>query len=415
MYREIVRSLGNAVYVKEKVKKNMEITKYLLKYPKRPVFFKDLEGYEAVGNVWSERKNFEKVLATKNIIRNLLDAIDNPEEYEIVEGRFHKTGDFSLSELPIPKYFENDGSNYITSGIVFSEYRGKRNVSFHRFMVIDDKRAVIRLVPRDLYRMYNEAISHGDELKISLVVGAFPTFLLAAATSVDYSVDESKIASSLRMITLGEKEKMVKMDNGIYVPAESEYVFNGVITPEKYPVEGPFPDITRTYDLQVNQPVVVFNSMLTLKNPVFHILLPGGYEHYNLMGIPREPTIYREVRKEGVDVLDVRLTPGGSSWLHGIVKIKKYREDDGRRAIMAAFRGHRSLKHVVVVDDDINIDSMEDVEWAIATRFQADRDLVVLKERGSSLDPSRYENDLTSKMGLDATIKGDRNKFLRLF
>ncbi|MEM3335819.1 MAG: UbiD family decarboxylase, partial [Thermoplasmata archaeon] len=306
-------------------------------------------------------------------------------------------------------------SNYITSGIVFSEYEGKRNASFHRFMILDERRAVIRLVPRDLYKMYNKAISKGEELKISLVIGAFPTFLIAAATSVDYYFDESKIASSLRKKTLGEREKMVKMPNGIPVPFESEYVLEGKITSEKYPLEGPFIDITRTYDLKENQPIVYFESLNFSKDPIFHILLPGGYEHYNLMGLPREPTIYNELIKENVEVLDVKLTYGGGSWLHGVVKIRKRHEDDGKRAIMAAFRGHKSLKHVVIVDEDINIENLEEVEWAIATRFQADRDMIIIKERGSSLDPSRYSDDITAKMGLDATMKGDVKKFKKIF
>ncbi|MEM1973258.1 MAG: UbiD family decarboxylase, partial [Thermoplasmata archaeon] len=113
--------------------------------------------------------------------------------------------------------------------------------------------------------------------------------------------------------------------------------------------------------------------------------------------------------------LDVKLTYGGGSWLHGVVKIRKRREDDGKRAIMAAFRGHKSLKHVVIVDEDINIENLEEVEWAIATRFQADRDMIIIKERGSSLDPSRYSDDITAKMGLDATMKGDGKKFKKIF
>ncbi|MGC8708967.1 MAG: UbiD family decarboxylase [Thermoplasmata archaeon] len=415
MYRKILESLKNTVVINERVGKDLELTRYLLKYPRNPVYFKDLDGYEAAGNVWADRKNFEIVLKTRDLIYKIAESINEPEDYSIVDGNFLKTADFSLRDLPIPRYFRGDGSNYITSGIVFSEYGNKRNVSFHRFMVLDQKRAAIRLVPRDLYRMYNDAMSHGEELKISVVVGAFPTFLIAAATSVEYSVDESRIASSLRKRTLGEREKMVMMDNGILVPYESEYVFSGVITSEKCRREGPFLDITRTYDVQENQPIVVFDTLYTSRDPIFHILLPGGYEHYNLMGMPREPTIYNEIRKEGIDVIDVRLTYGGNSWLHAAVKIKKRNSDDGKRAIMAAFRGHRSLKHVVIVDEDIDIGNVEDVEWAIATRFQADRDLVIIKERGSSLDPSRYENDITSKMGLDATIKGEREKFIREF
>ncbi len=416
MLREILERFDETVVINEEVSKNIEITKYLLKYPRNPVYFKNVDGYELAGNIWSTRERISNALKSKNLIKDLSESIKNPMDYDVVdENPFIKSKDFSLKDLPIPKFFQGDGSNYITSGIVFSEWNGKRNVSFHRFMVLDEKRAAIRLVPRDLYRMYNEAQSEGKELKITLVVGSFITFLLAAATSVDYQIDESKIASSIRFHTLGNKEKMVKIEN-IYVPVESEYIFTGVITSEKIEKEGPFVDITKTYDVKNDQPIVLFEKMYTIKEPIFHAILPGGYEHYNLMGLPREPTIYNEILREGVDVLDLKLTEGGCSWLHCVIKIRKKNEDDGKRALMAAFRGHKSLKHAVVVDEDINIDNMEDVEWAIATRFQGDRDMIMLKERGSSLDPSSYPGDITTKIGIDATKKGEnKEKYERVF
>ena len=364
MYYEIIKKLEDVITIKDKVSKELEVTKFLLKYPKNPIYFKNLDGYEAVGNIWAERKNISKALGNADILQSILYAINNPINYEIMENNpFKNYNDFSLKDLPIPKYFEKDGSNYITSGIVFSEKDGKKNASFHRMMVIDEKRAAVRLVPRDLYRMYNESI-----------------------TSIDYSIDESTIASSLRLKTLGEKEKMVKLSNNINVPFESEYVFEGKIIDEKYPAEGPFLDVTRTYDIKENQPIVIFERMYTNERPIFHILLSGGYEHYNLMGMPREPTIYQEIKKKGINILDVKLTYGGCSWLHAIVKIKKKNEN------------------------------LEDVEWSIATRFQGDRDMVIKKERGSSLDPSRYENDITTKIGIDATIKGEeKEKFKKEF
>ena len=129
------------------------------------------------------------------------------------------------------------------------------------------------------------------------------------------------------------------------------------------------------------------------------------------MGMPREPTIYAEVNKVA-RCLNVHITPGGASWLHAVVQIAKQAPDDGMRAIEAAFRGHGSLKHVWVVDEDVNIFDPNDVEWAVATRFQADRDLVVLSDQpSSSLDPSARhvpgEKSRTAKMGLDATIWWD--------
>jgi len=125
------------------------------------------------------------------------------------------------------------------------------------------------------------------------------------------------------------------------------------------------------------------------------------------MGMPREPTIFAAVNRV-CRCRGVYITPGGTSWLHAVVQINKRDEADGRRAIEAAFQGHGSLKHVVVVDTDVDLYNSADVEWAIATRFQADRDLVILTDQpGSSLDPSGVhapgQKTRTSKMGLDAT------------
>jgi UbiD family decarboxylase len=133
-------------------------------------------------------------------------------------------------------------------------------------------------------------------------------------------------------------------------------------------------------------------------------LLPGSLEHKLLMGMPREPTIFKSVNAV-VRCLDVNVNPGGCSWLHAIVQIDKRYEEDGRKAIAAAFAGHRSCKHVYVVDADIDIYDPLQVEWAMATRFQGDRDLVVLdKEPGSSLDPSAEPGTkMTTKIGFDLT------------
>jgi len=136
-----------------------------------------------------------------------------------------------------------------------------------------------------------------------------------------------------------------------------------------------------------------------------------------LMGMPREPTIYAEV-SQVAHCTGVVITPGGASWLHAVVQINKQGPDDGRKAIEAAFRGHGSLKHVWVVDTDIDIYDPDAVEWAVATRFQADRDLMIMSgQPGSSLDPSGIhvpgQKSLTAKMGLDCTIPwgADVNKF----
>ena len=150
---------------------------------------------------------------------------------------------------------------------------------------------------------------------------------------------------------------------------------------------------------------MVVDKIYHKKDPIWHVLLPGHWEHKLLMGMPREPTIFNEVNKVA-KCTGVNITPGGCSWLHAVVSIEKKSEEDGRKAIDAAFAGHKSLKRAIIVDSDINIDDPNDVEWALATRFQADKDLIIKEnEKGSSLDPSANpETYITAKMGMDATM-----------
>jgi len=389
-----------------------DIPALLWKNQERIVYIDDVNGYHIVGNLWAKRERFSRVLGTK-LLQSMLNAIDSPMDYEVVKNDMERET-VNLDVLPIPKYYPGEGGRYITSGVVFSKYGDKRNASFHRIMLTGENKGVIRLVPRDLHRMHQEAMEHGEHVDVAVVIGLEPNVLLAAATSVDYEVDELKIASSLKSITSGSREKVVELSNGVYVPYNSELVLEGRITSE-YEDEGPFVDITRTYDIVRKQPVIEFTNMY-YRTKSLHLLISGGKEHYNLMGMPREPTIYRAVKREGVNVKDVRLTHGGCSWLHCVVKIKKEHSEDGRKAIYGAFKGHRSLKHVIVVDDDINIDDISDVEFALATRFQGDRDLIKMgPTRGSSLDPSAYDEHMTIKLGFDATMPLEgREKYMRV-
>ena len=188
------------------------------------------------------------------------------------------------------------------------------------------------------------------------------------------------------------------------MPAESEFVLEGTIYLDTTHPEGPFVDLTETYDVVRQEPVFVIKAITHRKDAIWHALLPGALEHKLLMGMPREPTIFKKVN-EVVRCLDVNINPGGCSWLHAIVQIDKQNEDDGRKAIEAAFAGHRSCKHVYVVDQDIDIYNPLEVEWAMATRFQGDRDLLILpRSPGSSLDPSSEPGTHeTTRVGFDLT------------
>jgi UbiD family decarboxylase len=238
-----------------------------------------------------------------------------------------------------------------------------------------------------------------EEIEVAICVGNSPNVLAAAAMSVELGVDEMEIANALEPLAL-VKAKMVDL----LVPAETEFVLEGTVHLNRRHAEGSFVDLTETYDLVREEPVFEVKAITHRRDAIWQALLPGVLEHRLLMGMPREPTIFKKVN-EVVRCLDVNVNPGGCSWLHAIVQIEKQAEDDGRKAIQAAFAGHRSCKHLFVVDKDIDIYDPQAVEWALATRFQGNVDMVVKdREPGSSLDPSAEPGTkMTTKIGFDLT------------
>jgi UbiD family decarboxylase len=248
-------------------------------------------------------------------------------------------------------------------------------------------------------RHFDAYLRELGEVEVAVCVGNSPNVLAAAATSLEIGVDELQIANALEPVPV-VKAKTVDL----YVPAEAEFVLEGKVYFDRRHAEGPFVDLTETQDVVRQEPVFVIKALTHREDAIWQALLPGGLEHKLLMGMPREPTIFKKV-SEVVRCLDVNVDPGGCSWLHAIVQIDKRAEEDGQRAIDAAFAGHRSCKHVFVVDKDIDIYNPQEVEWALATRFQGDADLIVkAREPGSSLDPSaEVETHLTTKVGFDLT------------
>ena len=315
----------------------------------------------------------------------------------------------NLKELPVPKYFEGDAGRYITAGIIVTgtgnDHRSY-NASFHRLLVLDNRRMAARLVPpRHTYLRWKNAIEKGEDLEIAISIAPHPIFMFASATRVGDGEEYGYAASLMGRLEVADVD-------GIMVP-DSEVVIRGRIT-EKMVKEGPFIDITGTYDRVREAPVIEVDAIYAKEDFYFYSITPAGYEHQILMGIPHEPEIYRAVSRV-CRVKNVVMTAGGRHYLHAVVQIEKITDGDGKNAILAAFSAHPSLKHVIVVDCDIDIYSTEDVEYAIATRFQADRDLLLITNiRGSSLDPSARDN-ITAKLGIDATFKGDREKYRRIY
>lgn len=401
---------GRLLRIKQEVSANLEIADIANAAGTRPVLFEKVKGsgFCAAANVFPTRESVCEYLecSKQELIPRLIHAISNPTKPEPTQDWKPETENpADLGKIPIPTYLPEDGGPYITAGIVVAkDPELGRNLSFHRMMVIDRNKLVLRILHRNLDEFIKRA---GGEIEVAVIIGAPINVLLSAAISSTLGQDELEFANSLMPL------KTVRLENGIEIPADVEFAFTGKITKELHD-EGPFLDLTGTYDIVRKQQVMVVDKIYHRKDPIWHVLLPGGLEHKILMGMPREPTIFNEVGKV-TKCKGVNITPGGCSWLHAVVSIEKKNEDDGKAAIEAAFRGHKSLKRAIIVDSDIDIDDPEEVEWALATRFQAHRGLVVKEnEKGSSLDPSANpETYITAKMGMDATKPLGRLKDFR--
>lgn len=400
------------------VSKIYQIAGVMKKLEATPVVFEQVIGskFRVAGNLLPSKSYFADYFGVKvsEIIPLLSQAIEQHSPYQRTTQAPCQAvviSDPDLDALPILRHFSTDGGNYITSGVVIARHpQWGQNLDFHRCMQFSPTDMSVRVVRS---RHFDRFLRDLKQLDVAICVGNASSVLVAAATSVDLGVDELEIANALEPLEVVQAKTV-----DVWVPAQSEFVLEGTVYLDRRHAEGPFIDLTETLDIVRQEPVFQVKTITHRRDAIWHALLPGALEHKLLMGMPREPTIFNQVNKV-VKCLDVNINPGGCSWLHAIVQIEKRAEDDGMKAIQAAFAGHRSCKHVFVVDSDIDIYDPLSVEWAMATRFQGDRQMMVLpREQGSSLDPSSEpETHNTTKIGFDLTkpLKAQGKNFEKSF
>jgi len=396
---------GMLTKISKPVDAKYEVSTLMKMLDGRVLVFDNVKGasMSVIANVCSTRDLVATGLGIRRheLIGKLTDAIDHPKKPKVVDAQGYENIGADLARLPILTHYPKDGGPYISSGIVASNDKEYGiNYSYHRAQTLGKDGLVLRILQRHLDAYIQRGLK-----EFAFCISSPVQILVSAAVSVDIGTSEADIANAL------EETPILRLDGQLVPP--SDIVIIAELTGELHD-EGPFLDLTETFDIIRKQRVAKVKKIYVQKGAMYHALLPGGLEHKVLMGMPREPTIYREVSKV-CEVKDVLITPGGCSWLHGAVSIRKKNPDDGRKAIEAAFNGHKSMKHVFVVDDDINIHDPNEVEWAMATRFQADKSMIMKREKGSSLDPSSdMDTQMTCKVGFDLTIpEGGKKEFRR--
>jgi 2,5-furandicarboxylate decarboxylase 1 len=344
------------------------------------------------------------------LVDRLLEAEARPRPCAVVpaseapvQERVRLDGIDLMALLPVPVHHEKDGGHHVSAGlcVVRDPVTRAQNVSIHRLQVAGPDRFTALILPRHTDQLYRAAEARGEPLECAIVIGADVATILASQSHVPFGVSELEVASALHDDPLPVVRcRTVDVD----VPAAAEIVIEGRIVPHERLSEGPFGEFPRYYGPRSDKHVIDVTAITHRERPIFHDILPAGREHLLLGALPREASLLWGLRRTFPAVRAVHMTPGGSCRFHAVVSMEKRQEGQGRNVILATLGNNFDIKHAWVVDADVDVFDPEAVEWALATRFQADRDLVLVPgAQGSRLDPSA-DGGISAKLGFDCTI-----------
>ncbi len=339
--------------------------------------------------------------------RTYLRAMERPLPPEIVSTGAVKevivAGDrVNLFDLPQIVHHEGDAGPYITAAISFAKDPTAEiwNCAFNRLMLKGRATTSIHLTTgKHLWEFHRTAEARGEPLPVAFAVGVHPAIALGALAIGSIDEDERAIMGAL----LGEPLELVKCETSdVLVPAHAEMVIEAEILPRERTGEGPFGEFTGYSLGEREREVVNVRAITHRRDAIFQDITVAHLDHLLLSTIPIEANLHRAVRAMVPSVKAVRV-PGPFTCY---VAIEQRVPGQAKNAILAALGADLYVKRVVVVDHDVDVFDDRQVNWAIATRCQPDRDItIVTHARGSDLDPSTKEDGYTAKWGVDATAK----------
>jgi 2,5-furandicarboxylate decarboxylase 1 len=388
----------------------------LVAQSEKALLFKNLIGYSmpVVSGLLQSRNRIALGMgvAYENIADKLGKAMDKPIKPRRVPNPPVKevkiTGKkVDLYDLPVPVFSIMDGGPMITGGVLIAEDpEFGMNAGIYRLMLKERNTTGIDIVtPNNMRRFAERALARKKPLPVSISIGTHPFELVASTFKANLGVNELTFSGGLR-------NEPLRLADGETVPvpciADAEIVLEGEILPEGWVhTEGPFSEFNRLMGGMHMNPRVRIKSIMHRKDAMYYALqMP--WENIWMSAPIYEAAARRVLSEAGVQSIAINVTPGGCCHWHIIASIKKV-PGDGKNAIMALL-SIADIKHVTIVDDDIDVFDPVDVEWAVATRVQADRDVVIVSNaRSKPLDPSlplpqHGKVPTTAKMGIDATI-----------
>lgn len=421
---EKLKEKNNLLICEKEVDYNYEMGAVLKHFNnKMPILFNRIKksSIRSIGGLYGSREIIYDLLNLTTEDRNyrFMDAIVNPAPYKVINNgpikeNIIKRNIDLLKFLPINKFQEKDSSNYITAGVlvVKDPDTNKYFTSIRRFQVNSHNQISALIASPKLTNDFLKLEKQNKPLEVAIVLGYDAEFLMASQLpSSTYGVDKYEVDSRLR----GKPLELVKCETvDLLVPAYAEIVLEGKIIPGKRELEGPFGELMGYYGSQAPHPVIQVDTIMHRNSPIYQTAFPCREEHVS-NGLIREMELFYHLKNQ-IDVVDVYVTEGGGYRFNAFISIRKHRDGDGKTAILASLGLNKDLKHVVIVDQDVNIYDLQDIEWAITTRSQASLDYSIIPSAlGSSLEPSHDLRGVTDKVGIDATkpLGGNREKFER--
>ena len=315
-----------------------------------------------------------------------------------------ESANVDLTSLPLLRHFATDRAPYITNGIIAADHpeTGAGNLSYHRSMLHSKTELATSLHSRGhLWRILQAASDKGAPLRVAMVIGAHPLFMMAGSGRLPMGVDERHVAGGL----FGEPLEVVRTPKyGIAVPAYAEYVLEGVIDAKAHAEEGPFGEFTGYSSNRSTNNLFRVETLMRRRDAMLVDVVGGNSaEHLNLGRIPRESEMVEKLRERFPSVTAVHY-PSSGTHFHAYVAMRQVRDGEARQVMLGLLGWDPYLKTVIAVDADVDITRDDEVLWALATHFQPHRDVLIVDGLpGSALDPSASSAGTTSRMGLDAT------------
>lgn len=424
-----LRSAGRLKTVARKVSAELEIAGLMKLADGGPaLLFNAIQGYEipVIGNFLSCQANCEAAFGMdyRSIRRLVGRALANPLEPRLVDRSpaYEKsfTSEFDIGrQLPVLRHAASDGGRFISAGVVIvrDPDTGIYNASYHRLQLDGPKRTAVKLdFGRHLRLAVERAAKRGVPLPIAVCIGTDIALHFTAATmgsQMPEFASELAVAGGL----CGQPIPVIRaLTQDILVPAESEIVLEGVIRPDLSVREGPFGEFAGFLASEGDAPVFEITALAHREHPVYHAINGYGRETIMLRKYVLEASLLKVLQSAVPIVVDAEMTAGGLHRFHAIVSVKKstpQHEGYQRNVMAAAFGALKDLDLVIVVDDDIDIRDPADVEYALATRMEASRDLVVLPQARSHEIARVSNNGIRAKLGIDATVPVEEQERFR--